>query len=147
MTFVITMERMPKQLQNDMQNLEMEVIIGKLLALTIQPMIMEAIKGGQLIDLQMEKFKQEVLEKKQSNFFVSEDGVLGYKGGRICVLDDETIKKQILYMAHNTPYAMHPGTTKMYRNLKKHFWWPGMKKNVVDYVVRCLTCQQVKVEH
>ena len=41
----------------------------------------------------MEKFKQEVLEKKQSNFFVLEDGVLGYKEGRICVPNDEDIKK------------------------------------------------------
>ena len=76
-----------------MCNLGMEVIIGKLSALTIQPTIMEAIKGGQLIDPQMEKFKQEVLEKKQSNFFVSEDGVLGYKGERICVPNNKDIKK------------------------------------------------------
>ena len=85
---------------------------------------MEAIKGGQLIDPQMDKFKQEVLEKKQSNFFISDDGMLGYKGERICVPNDEEIKKHILYEAHNTSYAMHPGTTKMYRDLKKHFWWP-----------------------
>ena len=73
--------------------------------------------------------------------------MLGYKGGRICVSNDEKIKKLILYEAHNTLYAKHPGTTKMYRDLKKHFSWPGMKKNMVDYVVRCLTCQQVKAEH
>ena len=66
--------------------------------------------------------------------------MLGYKGGRICVPNDEEIKKQILYEAHNTPYAMHPGTTKMYRDLKKHFWWPRMKRDVVGYVARCLTC-------
>ena len=82
----------------------------------------------------MEKFKQEILEKKQSNIFVSKDGVLGYKGGRICVLNDEEIKKQILYEAHNTFYAMHPCTTKMYKDLKKHFWWPGMKRDVVEYM-------------
>ena len=76
-----------------MCNLGMEVIIGKLSALTIQPMIMEAIKGGQLIDPLIEKFKQKALEEKQSNFFVSKDGVLGYKGGRICVPNDEEIKK------------------------------------------------------
>ena len=77
---------------------------------------------------------------------MSEHGVLGYKGGRICVPNDEEIKKQILYEAHNTPYAMHPGTTKMYRDLKKHFWWPRMKRDVVEYVARCLTCQQVKAK-
>ena len=95
----------------------------------------------------MEKFKQEVLKKKQSNFFVSEDGVLGYKGGRICVPNDEEIKKQILYETHNTPYAMHLVTTKMYRELKKLFWWPRMKRDVVEYLARCLTCQQEKAEH
>ena len=54
---------------------------------------------------------------------------------------------KILYEAHNTPYTMHLGTTKMYRDLKKHFWWPGMKKDVVEYVSKCLTCQQVKAKH
>ena len=123
------------------------MIIGKLSALTIQPTIIEAIKGGQLTDLLMEKFKQKALDGKQSNFFVLEDGVLSYKGERICVPNDEKFKKQILYEAHNTPYAMQPGITKMYRDLKNHFWWPRMKRNVVEYVARCLTCQQVKAEH
>ena len=61
--------------------------------------------------------------------------------------NDEAIKKQILYEAHNTPYTIHLGTTKKCRDLKKNFWWIGIKKNVVDYVARCLTCQQVKAEH
>ena len=63
--------------------------------------------------------------------------MLGYKGGRIYVSNDEEIKKQILYEAHNTPYVMHPGTTKTYRDLKKHFWWLRMKRSVVKNVTRC----------
>ena len=47
--------------------------------------------------------------------------MLGYKGGRICVPSDEEIKKQILYEVHNTPYTMHPGTTKMFRDLEEIF--------------------------
>ena len=62
MAFAITGERMPNQLQDDMRNLEMEVIIKKMLAFTIQPTITEAIKSD--INPQMEKFKLEVLEKK-----------------------------------------------------------------------------------
>ena len=72
--------------------------------------------------------------------------MLGFKG-RICVPDDEEIKKQIFYEAHNTPYAMHPGTTKMYQDLKRYFWWVGMKRDVAEYVAHCLMCQQTKVEH
>ncbi|KAL0559275.1 hypothetical protein IC582_003874 [Cucumis melo] len=39
---------------------------------------------------------------------------------------------------------MHPGSTKMYRTLKKTYWWPGMKREIAEYVDRCLICQQVK---
>ena len=66
--------------------------------------------------------------------------MLGYKGSQIYVPSDEEIKKQTLYETHNTPYTMHPGTTKMFRDLKKYFWWLGMKKDVVDYVAKCLIC-------
>ncbi|KAL4011223.1 hypothetical protein IC575_028275 [Cucumis melo] len=39
---------------------------------------------------------------------------------------------------------MHPGSTKMYRTLKKTYWWSGMKQEIAEYVDRCLICQQVK---
>ncbi|CAH9138313.1 unnamed protein product [Cuscuta epithymum] len=42
---------------------------------------------------------------------------------------------------------MHPGGTKMYRDLKESYWWSGMKRDIAEYVSRCLTCQQVKAEH
>ena len=64
MTFAIRVEKMPRPLQVDVCNLGMEVIIWKLSALTIQHTIMKAIKGGQLIDPLMEKFKQKALEGK-----------------------------------------------------------------------------------
>ena len=57
MTFAISVEKMSRPLQVDMCNFGMEVIIGKLSTLTIQPTIIEAIKGGQLTDPLMEKFK------------------------------------------------------------------------------------------
>ena len=48
---------------------------------------------------------------------------------------------------HNTVSTMHPGGNKMYQNLKQYYGWRGMKKDVVEYVSKCLTCQQVKAEH
>ena len=68
-------------------------------------------------------------------------------GDRICVPDNDNLRREILDEAHNAPYAMHPGTTKMYNTMKPHYWWPGMKKDVAEFTARCLTCQQVKVEH
>ena len=53
----------------------------------------------------------------------------------------------ILTEAHSSRYSIHPGATKMYRDLKKHFWWSRMKRDIVDFVAQCANCQQVKYEH
>ena len=49
--------------------------------------------------------------------------------------------------AHCSMYAMHPGSTKMYHTIKENYWWLGMKKDIAEFVSRCLVCQQVKAEH
>lgn len=49
--------------------------------------------------------------------------------------------------AHIYPYSVHPGSTKMYKDLQKLYWWPGMKLDITRLVSKCLTCQQVKAEH
>jgi hypothetical protein len=49
--------------------------------------------------------------------------------------------------AHNSMYSIHPGTDKMYYDLRELYWWLGMKKDVAEFVSRCLTCLQVKAEH
>ncbi|MCI72709.1 hypothetical protein A2U01_0093973, partial [Trifolium medium] len=49
--------------------------------------------------------------------------------------------------AHKSKLSIHPGATKMYQDLRKDFWWPGMKRHVSEYVASCLTCQKAKVEH
>ncbi|XP_043809086.1 uncharacterized protein LOC110606254 [Manihot esculenta] len=66
---------------------------------------------------------------------------------RISVPNVYDLRKSILVEAHSSSYAMHPGRTKMYQDLKLHYWWPGMKKDIVEFVATCLTCQQVKAEH
>jgi len=53
----------------------------------------------------------------------------------------------ILEEAHKSKLTIHLGTTKMYQDLKKMFWWPKMKKKVAQYVAKCLVCQKAKIEH
>ena len=60
---------------------------------------------------------------------------------------DNELKKKLLYEAHTTVFTMHLGGNKVYQNLKRCYWWKGMKRDVTDYVSKCLTCQQVKAEH
>ena len=49
--------------------------------------------------------------------------------------------------AHSSRYSIHPGSTKMYRDFKKVYWWEGMKNDIVELVAWCLDCKQEKVEH
>ncbi|KAK8681399.1 hypothetical protein V6N13_053803 [Hibiscus sabdariffa] len=49
--------------------------------------------------------------------------------------------------AHQSSFLIHPGSVKMYKDLKPLYWWPRMMAAIIDYVLRCLTCQKVKVEH
>ena len=125
--------------------MELELIVGSLSNLTIQPTIFEGMKGAQLLDPQLVKIRDDILEGKESTFSLSEDGIL-HLDGRLCIPDDESIKKQVLFEAHETPYSVHPGATKIYQGLKEHFWWNGMKKDVAEYVSWCFTCQKVKAK-
>ena len=143
---VMSIQAMPDMLQQEIRKLELEIISGQLSTLTIQPTIFDGVKGSQELDPLLIKFKKDVLEKKNAEFSLSPDGILHFRG-RLCIPDDPELKEQILSEAHSTPYTVHPGVTKMYKDLKEQFWWSGMKKEVVEFVAKCLICQKVKAEH
>ncbi|XP_017980992.1 PREDICTED: uncharacterized protein LOC18592791 [Theobroma cacao] len=68
-------------------------------------------------------------------------------GNRICVPKDDQLRRAILEKTHSFAYALHPGSTKMYRTIKESYWWSGMKRDIAEFVAKCLTCQQIKAEH
>lgn len=117
-----------------------------LATLVVQPTLMDRIKEGQKKDAEMGNILNRVLEGKESSFRVSEDGVL-HLGKRVCIPNDDSIKKEILVKAHSSPYLVYRGSTKMYRDLRAIYWWPYMKMEVAHHVEQCLPCQQVKTEH
>jgi isochorismate hydrolase len=65
----------------------------------------------------------------QSDFHVAGDGMLKFRN-RVCVLNNAELKRVILSEAHQSLYTVHPGNTKMYRDLRKNYWWKGMKKDI-----------------
>ena len=76
---------------------------------------------------------------------ISSDGLLQFRG-RPYIRNARGLREKILD-EHKSQYTVHPGMTKMYHDVKRLFWWPGLKKDVVAYVSKCLTCQKVKIEH
>ena len=120
---------------------------GALLAtFHVRPILIDRISELQTQDPTMIKLKREAESGQLKGFSVRADGTV-MMGHRLCVPDVGELKKEIMEEAHSSAYAMHPGSTKMYHTLREHYWWRGMKKDVAEFVYRCLICQQVKAEH
>ena len=86
------------------------------------------------------------LEGKFSRYVLESYGPLRLSG-RIYVPLQGELRTLILAEAHHAPYSAHPGVKKMHADLRRLFFWSGMKHDIADYVARCLKCQRVKVEH
>ncbi|GJU84179.1 retrotransposon protein, putative, ty3-gypsy subclass [Tanacetum coccineum] len=74
------------------------------------------------------------------------DGTLYYLD-RIWVPLKGEVRTLIMDEAYKSKYSVHPGADKMYYDLRDRYWWPGMKKDIAEYVSKCLTCLKVKAEH
>ncbi|GJY18156.1 putative reverse transcriptase domain-containing protein [Tanacetum coccineum] len=57
------------------------------------------------------------------------------------------LRSVIMHESHKSKYSIHPGSDKMYQDMKKLYWWPNMKADIATYVSKCLTCAKVKAEH
>ncbi|TYK21477.1 reverse transcriptase [Cucumis melo var. makuwa] len=145
----ITLNFIGSSLLKELKMGEAAVSIGQLGSLIahfqVRPILIDRIIKAQLDDAMMRKLAEEVRQNQRLNYSLRGDGAF-MKYDRLCVPSDQAIKVQILKEAHSSAYAMHPGSTKMYRTLKKHYWWPTMKCEIADYVAKCLICQQVKPE-
>ncbi|GJY73108.1 putative reverse transcriptase domain-containing protein, partial [Tanacetum coccineum] len=97
--------------------------------------------GGMLIvnSKDLEKLRMEKLEPRG-------DGTLCLNGRSWlpCYGDLRTV---IMHESHKSKYSIHPGSDKMYQDIKKLYWWPNKKANIATYVSKCLTCAKVKAEH
>jgi hypothetical protein len=66
---------------------------------------------------------------------------------RLVVPKREALKKKILDEAHTSRYSIHPGSNKMYHDLRQQFWWTRMKCETTRYISKCDTCGKVKAEY
>ena len=74
------------------------------------------------------------------------DGILRYQR-RFCVPNVNGLRNRILEEAHGSCKSIHPGSTKMYYDLREVFLWKGLKKDIEKFVVKCPNFKQVKGEH
>ena len=119
------------------------VVVAELIA---RPNLLNRVLEAQKKDEKISAIIDQIGDGKETEFIVNENGVLYFKD-RVCVPDDDELRKAILEEAHSGCFAIHPGSTKMYQDLKMSFWWSGMKRDVSEFVTKCLVCQRVKAEH
>nr|GEY58111.1 DNA/RNA polymerases superfamily protein [Tanacetum cinerariifolium] len=116
----------------------------KSLNLRVEPDLIFRIKEAQKEDSEIWTIVENL--NKQVEFHLDDDNV-PWQGTRLVVPNDASLREALLTEAHSSPFSIHSGSTKMYHDLKQHFWWSGMKRDVATFVSRCLICQQVKIGH
>ncbi|XP_075112000.1 uncharacterized protein LOC107766740 [Nicotiana tabacum] len=102
---------------------------------TAKSSLVTEVKERQHEDPELIKLRERIPQQRQPLFELTGDGVLRYQG-RLCVPTVGELRAKILLEAHYFRYAVHPGATKMYRDLRLIYWWNGMKKDIAEMVAQ-----------
>nr|GFC14470.1 hypothetical protein [Tanacetum cinerariifolium] len=120
-----------EEIIRDLERLDIELYVrgyhGYWASLRIEPNLNSWIKEAQKEDSKIWTIVENL--DKQVKFCLDDDNVL-WQGTRLVVPNDVSLREALLTEAHSSPFSFHPGSTKMYHDLKQHFWWSGMKRDV-----------------
>jgi hypothetical protein len=116
--------------------------------ITVTPTLRSEIIAAQKDDEGMDHNKRRMRDgdPKVACFREDAGGTLWFKE-RLVVPRREALKKKILDKAHTLRYSIHPGSTKMYHDLRQPFWWTRMKCETTHYISECDTCRKVKADY
>jgi hypothetical protein len=119
---------------------------GTLSNIALIPTIKEEVIAVQKTNVGMGHIRRRLRLGEVKCFHEDVDGVLCFKNSLV-VPKDFDLHHKIMDEAHSSRYSIHPGTNKMYQDLKKRFWWTRMKWEIAMYVGECNTCCRVKADH
>ncbi|GJS98719.1 reverse transcriptase domain-containing protein [Tanacetum coccineum] len=115
------------------------------LVMTLHPKLPSQILEAQTEAIKEENIKAENLRGMDKAFEVRPDGTRCIKNRSWLPLFGN-LRDLIMHESYKSKYSIHPGSDKMYQDLKKLYWWPNMKAIIAEYVGKCLTCSRVKAE-
>nr|AAV31288.1 putative polyprotein [Oryza sativa Japonica Group] len=139
--------QLPLELCKEFERLNLGIVSRDFIAaLEAKPTLIDQVREAQINDPDIQEIKKNMRRGKAIGFLEDEHGTV-WLGERICVPDNKDLKDAILKEAHDTLYSIHPGSIKMYQDLKERFWWASMKREIAEYVAVCDVCQRVKAEH
>nr|GFA13673.1 hypothetical protein [Tanacetum cinerariifolium] len=110
-----------------------------------------------ILEAQIKALKPKNLEKEDVGGMIRTDipkEILELRAdGTLCLHDRSwlpcygDLRFVIMHESHKSKYSIHPGSEKMYRDMKKLYWWPNIQADIATYVSKCLTCAKVKAEY
>jgi hypothetical protein len=127
------------------ESAQLNACLGDNGSLEVKPMLEDLIRKAQHLDTETASLVERTRQEQLLDLRTDEEGILWFEN-RLCIPKGE-VREVLLDEAHNSAYYIHPGTTKMYVDLKTIYWWRGMKREIAQYVARCDTCQRMKAEH
>jgi hypothetical protein len=145
----LSIEAFDETLCWEMSKLNLEIIPqGDLNHLSVEATLRDSIVLAQQHNKGVRIIKQKLMqgEGKYKCFRIDPEGVLWFNE-RIVVPKDHKLRRQIMDEAHLSKFSIHPGSTKMYQDLKQNFWWTRMRREIAKYVSECDICQRVKASH
>lgn len=111
--------------------------------LVIAPTLLKTIARQQKEDEFLQGIYKRICQGEDTSFEMDSREVIRLKG-RVCVPDVPGLKREFLHKCNKSKLCIHPGVNKMYRDIKRTFWWKTMKRDISINVSRCDTCQQIK---
>ena len=142
-------ESFNETLCNEIRKLNLEMVPqGSLNHIAIETMLQDSVILAQLHDEGIKIIKQKLAqgEEKYKCFHLDHKGVLWFDNC-IVVPKDHQLRRQIFDEALLSKFSIHPGSTKMYQDLRQSYWWTRMKREIAKYVSECDVCQRIKASH
>jgi hypothetical protein len=139
--------QLPDEIVEDFRRINLGIVAHiEGVTIDVEPTLEQEIRKGQVGDAKIQEIKDLITKGRGQEFTEDEQGTVWFKD-RICVLDIDSLRETILKEGHDSDYSIHPGSTKMYQDLKQKYWWYGLKRDVAAHVAKCDVCQRVKAEH
>jgi hypothetical protein len=145
----LTVESYSETLCEDLRKLRLEIVEqGNMNAIFVESNLYDRIVLAQLNDEDVQLIKQKLDEEDPKyNCFCKDSKDVVWFEQPLVVPSNPELRKEIFDEAHLSKFSIHPGSTKMYQDIKKNFWWSNMKVDVAKYVAECDTCHRVKASH
>jgi hypothetical protein len=132
--------QLPDEIVEDFKRLNLGIVAHtEGITIELEPTLEQEIRKGQSGDAKIQEIKDLITEGRGPDFTEDKQGTIWFKN-RIYVPDIDSLRETILKEAHDSVYSIHPGSIKMYQDLKQKYWGCGLKKEVASHVALCDVC-------